>query len=233
MFNFIKNIETENIPFARAILNFITAVITYSLLLSLVFIINFNWHFIYLAVMAAVMSVLVVIFESDVLKKVQYKYNRTLLYISLVCFYIYWRFILHILLNINVGKNVTIVMILACAFSLARLLYSVFTLPKIMKTAAKLKEIKEKFVGDPISQADLIKPLQKEINLLGRRTAIIIFLSFLPLILFLWSAYYMVIAMNLSFNLKLYIVFVIIFQSILSGFSNNLRKKSIKELINE
>jgi len=238
MFSFLKRIDVENIPILRSIFSGLITTLNYSVLLWFIFLANFHWFSIPLVIIS-VSCAMAYSWKEDnqTVKKGEYKMEKDLFIYSIFNLIIFWSLIAYLFLNVNLSFFAIQLICLACALAIFKTLSSIFILTGMMNALKRVPDIRKKYENNKIDFSTSMEDLEKENKSMKKQAVFGVLFAFLPAIFgifFLyWAFYYVIVALNIPLEFKLYIVFVIIFEIVLSNFSRILKKQLINKIIDE
>lgn len=238
MFNYLKKIDTENIPVIRALVCGTMVMLSYILFVWLIRLANPD--FVILALILSLIAIFcstAAIFTEDKMTindGENSKMPAIRLY-SLASFIIFWSLILLICQIIHINNFTFYIIALSGIFSFIKLISAHVILPKLMKSLKKAKKIREDYENKTVDFINSMINIDSENKLLRKLLLKAFIFSFFPAlisIVFLWwGGYNIIVAMQVPFQLKLYIIFVIVFEIILTNFSRVLKKSLIDNII--
>jgi len=235
MFSFLKKIEKENIPVVRAILNGTSAILSYAVLLWFLYLVSFSWPLILAAFVGVVFIVCLSMFEDKLITSLGESNTKKEIFIcSFYNFFVFWSIVLYLFFCVHIGIFVILLAIISCGLSFVRLLMANILLPKLISVLKRTKDVSEEHRKDSSNINKSFLLLLEENKLLScllkKSLFYVLIPSFISIALLWWSFYYIIISLNMSVEMILFIIFVIIFQEVLSKFSEILKKELINKI---
>lgn len=236
MLRVLKKIDVENIPVIRAIFDGMITSLTYSLLLWIIYIVNFQWFIIPLVLIAISSSIASGILEDKKIIKIEvYKSAIANHMLQFVNFIVFWFLISYLCLNVKMSQFTLCLAIFAGALSLIKTISAVLILPTVMNSLKIVRDIRVKYGENKSYFDDTIKEVLGESKKLKGQLIKSLVFAFFPALLsvvFLWWFFYRItVILNAPIELKLFMFFVIIFEIVLSNFSRALKKELINKTI--
>jgi len=237
MLGFIKKINLEDIPAVRALMAGITTMFTYSLLVWLINSVYISWFVLPLALSGVLCTVTASFIEDkQTIKRGEYKLGKTIYLFTFTNVIIFWFLVFYLCFSLIKIDNFTCILVcLSAFFTVLRTLSASLMLPSLMNSAKKASNIHDKFKNNQASTLALTKELEAESKRMKRELPKAFIFVFFPAVLsvvFLWWSFYRIfIIMNIQAQFVVYVIFVILFEIILSNFKEKLKKQLINQSI--
>jgi hypothetical protein len=236
MLKFLKKIDTKSIPVVVAIFDGMSVFFICSLLLWLIYLANFTWLVIPLAIFSVIIHLITSVLENKYIINIEkYKATPSHYIFTIIQFFVFWFLIMYLCFNVTLSNFTFSLIVVACIFALIKMLSGIIILPFIMNALKRTKEIGKEYENNKLSFESAIENINKETKITKKQLNICIIFILLPAVLceitFWWAFYYVIIALNAPIQLKIFAAFVIIFGTILSNFSRILKKELVNKIL--
>lgn len=147
---------------------------------------------------------------------------------------VFWTLIWYFITLIVVSNFVICLLITSCIFTFFMLMSANYILPKLVNSLKNYTQLKKDVENKSESYIELSNRLEKEQKHTKKYVLLSLFVVLFSLISIasLWWGFYLIIkTIEISVYLKLYIVFVIVFDAILYNLSKNLKKQIISKML--
>lgn len=233
MFKYLKNLSAEEIPGVRVFLNLISNVLRYSMIIWIISFVGLHWSVFVLSIVA-IMSLCGITLYEDWLMGKDKKEKWMIYFLSFVNTVCFWGLIYYFVSHYNnINHTTSVLLITSFVLHIFRVVAGITLLPKNIKMLQDFKKMNTDYKEGNTENWRVMNEFESETKKFAKHVLKSFIFVFFPaitsMVLLLISFFKIISTMDVPLILKLFIVFVIIFETIMSNLSQKLKKELISK----